>query len=188
MPLVLALSTALPAVAAPPDRPRPRPDIERCTDDRQTCISLASYTGDVCTAIEQAALDHDLDPGFFARLLWQESLFDAAAISPAGAQGIAQFMPGTAALRGLADAFNPAMAIRASAAYLRDLTDQFGNEGLAAAAYNSGEARAGDFVQDDRGLPGETRAYVQIITGHSARSWRDAPPETGGLGGIHEYC
>jgi hypothetical protein len=60
-----------------------------------------------------------LDVGFFARLLWRESLFDASAVSHAGAQGIAQFMPGTARLRGLADPFNPAEAILASADYLR---------------------------------------------------------------------
>lgn len=132
----------------------------------------------MCRVIEESAAKHGLDPAFFARLLWQESLFDPAAISPAGAQGIAQFMPGTAALRGLADPFNPVDAIQASAHYLSDLSDRFGNLGLAAAAYNAGEARAGDFAADDRPLPGETWAYVQIITGHTARTWRDDAPES----------
>lgn len=174
--LTLSLLIGLPAPVTAAERPRPRPEQERCTGDGASCIRLASYTDDVCTAIEDAARTHGLDPGYFARLLWQESLFDAAAISPAGAQGIAQFMPGTADLRGLEDPFNPASAILASAAYLSDLTRMFGNEGLAAAAYNSGEARTGDFVRRDRTLPGETRAYVQIITGHSARAWREDAP------------
>ena len=174
--LTLSLLIGLAAPVFSAERPRPRPAQERCTENGASCIRLASYTDDVCTAIEGAARAHDLDPGYFARLLWQESLFDAAAISPAGAQGIAQFMPGTAELRGLDDPFNPASAIRASAAYLGDLTRMFGNEGLAAAAYNSGEARTADFVRRGRNLPAETRAYVQVITGHSARAWRDGTP------------
>ena len=86
-------------------------------------------------------------------------------------------MPGTAELRGLADPFNPAEALLASARYLADLTRDFGNIGLAAVAYNGGEARAARFVAATRPpSPPETRAYVQAITGHSADAWRDAPP------------
>ncbi|SPJ22449.1 lytic transglycosylase domain-containing protein [Palleronia abyssalis] len=174
---LLLLFLVLSQAAVATERPRARPPQERCAADGSACIRLDSYTDDVCREIEGAADSADIDPGWFARLLWQESLFDAAAVSPAGAQGIAQFMPGTADLRGLKDPFNPVDAIRASADYLADLTRMYGNEGLAAAAYNAGEARAADFVADDRPLPGETRAYVQIITGHPARSWRDSPPE-----------
>jgi hypothetical protein len=85
-------------------------------------------------------------------------------------------MPETAKLRGLADAFNPAEALYASAAYLADLSNTYGNLGLAAVAYNGGEARADRFVAGTGGLADETRAYVAAITGHSAESWRDAPP------------
>jgi hypothetical protein len=176
---VAALEPAL----APPPRPGtaaaegPDPD-RRCTRDRTACIARATYIPDVCRAIEAAAGAHGLDRGFFARLLWKESLFDAAAVSPAGAQGIAQFMPGTAELRGLEDAFNPAEALYASAAYLADLASAYGNLGLAAVAYNGGEARADRFVARAGGLPDETRAYVSAITGHSAEAWRDAPPAT----------
>ena len=173
--LLLSVATAIPAPAQ--DRPRPRPVEERCASDGSDCIRLASFVQDVCRVIEDAATEHGIDTGYFARLLWQESLFDPGAVSPAGAQGIAQFMPGTAALRGLQDPFNPVDAIRASAEYLAELTDRFGNLGLAAAAYNSGEARTTDFLNADRTLPGETRAYVQIITGHSARTWRDDTPK-----------
>ena len=141
------------------------------------CIRLDHRIEDTCTAIERLATRHKLPPGFFARLIWRESLFDPYAISPAGALGIAQFMPGTAQLRGLADPFNPAEALAASAAYLADLRDGFGNLGLAAAAYNGGEQRVTNYVAKSGGLAGETLAYVQAITGHSARSWRDSPPK-----------
>ena len=170
--------------AAAEPRPRPRPSEgpadgddaadRRCTDDGQVCIAAETYAADVCRAIESAARAVALDAGFFARLLWRESLFDAGAVSPAGAQGIAQFMPGTAQLRGLADPFNPAEAIGASATYLEELRRRFGNLGLAAAAYNAGEARAERYLGGTGGLPGETRAYVLAITGHPAESWRAA--------------
>ncbi len=155
----------------------PEPDELRCTADRGACIGLASYIADVCGVIEAAAVDNALDPHFLARLIWKESLFDAGAVSPAGALGIAQFMPDTARLRGLADPFNPAEALVASARYLAELASAYGNIGLAAVAYNGGEARAERFIARQGGLPRETIAYVRAITGHSAEAWRDAPPD-----------
>jgi hypothetical protein len=59
-----------------------------------------------------------------------------------------------------------------SAELLRDLMKQFGNLGLAAAAYNVGPKRVQDWLERRAGLPQETEAYVQIITGHSADEWR----------------
>ncbi len=94
-------------------------------------------------------------------------------MSPKGAQGIAQFMPATAARRGLRDPFDPAAAIPAAAAYLNDLSGQFGNLGLAAAAYNAGEERVADWLAGTRGLPSETRNYVRRITGRSAAEWSE---------------
>lgn len=172
-PAPLARVAALaPERAAAPVREEGR----RCTADGATCVALGTYVADVCRVIETAAHKHRLDPHFLARLIWQESRFDAAAVSPAGAQGIAQFMPGTAALRGLGDPFNPAEALEASAAYLADLAAAFGSIGMAAVAYNGGEARAERFRDRSGGLPDETRAYVRIITGVPAETWRDAPP------------
>lgn len=156
----------------------PAEEGRRCTRDGAVCIEQANYVADVCRVIEAAAVDAKVDRNFFARLIWRESLFDAAAVSPVGAQGIAQFMPETAKLRGLGDSFNPAEALFASAAYLADLTKSFGNIGLAAVAYNGGEARAARFVGDGGGLPDKTRAYVLAITGYSAEVWRDKPPES----------
>src|SRR5882762_2105334 len=60
---------------------------------------------EICRTLAKAAADNELPEELFTRLIWQESRFDPAAVSPAGAQGIAQFMPGTAAMRGLTNAF-----------------------------------------------------------------------------------
>ncbi len=170
--LILASVAPLPRTSTTraPDR--------RCTQDGAHCISRANYIPDVCRTIEAVATSNGVDKNFFARLIWKESLFDAGAVSPAGAQGIAQFMPGTAKLRGLRDAFNPAAALSASAEYLAELSRTYGNPGLAAAAYNGGEARVDRYLSASGGLPTETRAYVHAITGHSVETWRDAPPET----------
>lgn len=132
---------------------------------------------DICRTLAQAAADNDLPEAFFTRLIWQESRFDPAAVSPAGAQGIAQFMPQTATMRGLADAFEPLQALRESASYLRELRTTFGgNLGLAAAAYNAGPAQVEAWLAGRRYLPFETQAYVRIVTGYAAEAWTLKPP------------
>ena len=101
----------------------------------------APTADDICRALEQSAAENALPVEFFARVIWQESRFDALAVSPKGAAGIAQFMPATASWHGLANPLEPVEALRHSAAYLRELLDRFGNLGLAAAAYNAGPGR-----------------------------------------------
>ncbi|MEL6794747.1 MAG: lytic transglycosylase domain-containing protein, partial [Pseudomonadota bacterium] len=128
--------------------------------------------GPICDLIEREAEANDLPKPFFARLIWKESRFDVKAVSPVGAQGVAQFMPATAKIRGLADPFDPAQAIPASAAFLKDLRAEFGSLGLAAAAYNAGGGRVRGFLAG-RGLPAETRDYVFSITGKRAEWFRD---------------
>lgn len=168
---------ARPAVDAWHGRPPPRQTEQiRCTDDGRDCIRLDSYAADVCKLIERNAGERGLDPNFLARLLWKESRFEPGAISPAGALGIAQFMPGTADLYDLDDPFNPALAIHKAAWYLGYLRDMFGNIGLAAVAYNGGENRAARFIASQGGLPYETQDYVEAITGFNAMRWRDNPP------------
>jgi hypothetical protein len=130
----------------------------------------------VCLMIESAARAHDLPLEFFARVIWQESRFQPGAIGPrtrsgARAQGIAQFMPRTAAERGLLDPFDPIQALPKSAEFLHELRNQFGNLGLAAAAYNAGPQRLRDWMAGRRTLPAETRNYVLAITGISADEW-----------------
>jgi hypothetical protein len=131
---------------------------------------------DVCRALEQSAAENALPVEFFARVIWQESRFDAGAVSPKGAEGIAQFMPSTASWHGLADPFNPIEALRHSAAYLRELVDQFGNLGLAAAAYNAGPGRVSAWLATHRALPAETRNYVALVTGWTADEWASSSP------------
>jgi hypothetical protein len=134
---------------------------------------------DICRAVEQDAAENELPVEFFARVIWQESRFNARAVSPKGALGIAQFMPQTADFRGLADPFDPIEALKNSARYLQDLRSQFGNLGLAAAAYNAGPGRVSAWLASKRPLPTETRNYVAIITGWTADEWASAsPPKT----------
>lgn len=140
------------------------------------CIRKDSFNRDLCGAIERTATEHDLPPDFFARLIWRESRFRPDALSYKGAQGIAQFMPGTAKLRGLQDSYDVLQALQKSAEYLDELRDRFGNLGLAAAAYNAGENGLSNFLNGG-GLPTETRSYVMAITAHSVEEWKSSAPE-----------
>jgi Trypsin-like peptidase domain len=123
--------------AAPPSHP-PTPD-------------------DICRALEQNAAENELPVEFFARVIWQESRFNAP-------QGTAQFIE----------------ALKNSARYLRDLKARFGNIGLAAAAYHAGPERVAAWLSPNHApLPDETRSYVAIITGWTADQWASAnPPKT----------
>jgi hypothetical protein len=139
-------------------------------------VGIAPNTGEtlvssMCRIIDSAARSQNLPPAFLTRLIWQESRFESHAMSPAGAMGIAQFMPGTAADRGLKDPFDPEAAIPKAAALLADLKTQFGNLGLAAAAYNAGPTRLANFLAKTGELPFETQDYVAIVTGHSVGDW-----------------
>jgi len=133
--------------------------------------SVPATVDSICNALGAAATENDLPIDFFTRLIWQESRFDPMAVSRAGAQGVAQFMPATARWRGLADPFDPLEAIAQSAKLLRDLRREFGNLGLAAAAYNAGPGRVRDWLAGKRTLPSETQAYVRIVTGYSPEQW-----------------
>ena len=124
-----------------------------------------------CRLIELSARTQSLPVAFLTRLIWQESSFRPNTISPAGAQGIAQFMPKTADERGLANPFDPEEAIPKSADLLAGLKERFGNLGLAAAAYNAGPARVANWLAGHGNLPAETRDYVLIITRHPVEDW-----------------
>jgi hypothetical protein len=131
----------------------------------------------VCPLMREQADASGLPPMVFVRLIWKESRFNPQAVSPKGAQGIAQFMPGTADERGLADPFEPLAAIRHSASLLADLKAEFGNVGLAAAAYNAGAERVRNWLAGTSGLPAETQDYVFFITGRAAEEWKLAETE-----------
>ena len=140
------------------------PDTARETDTREA----------MCLMIESAARANDLPLEFFARVIWQESRFQSDAVGPVTrsgqrAQGIAQFMPGTANERRLLDPFDPVQALPKSAEFLSELRNQFGNLGLAAAAYNAGPRRVQEWLAGTGPMPQETRNYVVAITGTIGR-------------------
>ena len=159
--LTLALALLPQAAGAGTPPPLPKTETER-----------KAFAQTVCSEIDARATEHALPQAFIARLIWKESLFDPGAVSPKGAQGIAQFMPATARRRGLDDPFDAKKALAASAAYLADLRQSFGNLGLAAAAYNAGEDRVRKWLAGTGGLPSETQDYVYAITGHGHDEWK----------------
>jgi hypothetical protein len=114
--------------------------------------------------IARAALRWNVPMDLLAAQLYAESGFNPFAVSPAGARGVAQFMPGTSRAYGLADPYDPAAAIDAQAHLMSDLLRRFGGRvGLALAAYNAGAGA----VEAAGGVPpfAETRAYVARILG-----------------------
>jgi soluble lytic murein transglycosylase-like protein len=144
-----------------------KPNLVRDSDARES----------MCLIIESAAKANDLPLEFFARVIWQESRFQPDAVGPVTrsgqrAQGIAQFMPGTANERRLLDPFDPVQALPKSAEFLNELRNQFGNLGLAAAAYNAGPRRVQDWLDGKGYMPGETRNYVSAITGATVEDWQ----------------
>jgi Transglycosylase SLT domain/SPOR domain len=142
----------------------------------------------LCGIVEDSAKAEGLPVNFFTRLIWRESAFQPRAVSPAGAQGVAQFMPGTASERGLADPFDPATAIPASAKLIADLGQRFGNLGLAAAAYNAGPNALDKWLAGTGSMPLETQDYVLAITGHDVEAWRAPIPPAFPAPGPNEPC
>jgi hypothetical protein len=82
-------------------------------------------------------------------------------------------MPQTASEIGLSDPYDPSEALPASARLLAKLHREFGNLGLAAAAYNAGSGRIRDWLSKRQSLPRENKNYVRIITGYSAEDWTE---------------
>jgi hypothetical protein len=178
------------APASPPEVARPsveepetpksetRDEInEKSKDEAATANASDNDTRQaICLMIEAAARANDLPLEFFARVIWQESRFQSDAIGPVTrsgkrALGIAQFMPGTASERRLLDPFDPVQALPKSAEFLSELRNQFGNLGLAAAAYNAGPRRVQEWLAGSGNMPQETRHYVLAITGTAVDEW-----------------
>jgi hypothetical protein len=130
----------------------------------------------ICPIIDSVARANGLPVDFFIRVIWQESRFQPNAVGPLThtgehALGIAQFMPSTAVARGLFEPLNPVVALPKSGEFLAELRKEFGNLGLAAAAYNAGSERVHEFIVSAHDLPVETRDYVQAITGRTVDDW-----------------
>jgi soluble lytic murein transglycosylase-like protein len=144
-------------------------------------ISLASASVSALPAsvpfgaeITAAAERHGLDPALLAGLIQQESGFDPNARSGAGAQGLTQLMPGTAAGLGVTNPLDPAQAIEGGAKYLAQQLQAFGGDtARALAAYNAGPGA----VQRFGGVPpyAETQQYVRIVQSNAAALRAGAP-------------
>jgi len=186
---LITLASMTPALAFA-DTPAPKDDltttpVEQAAPDLNAEEGGEARQGDaqqvpdvsldlLCDTLAASAQTSGLPVSFFSNLIWQESRFMFRAVSPAGALGIAQFMPRTAAAIGLTNPFDPLMALPASARLLGTLFQRFGNLGLAAAAYNAGEARVSNWLSNKSGLPQETRNYVLAITGLPVEHWKAA--------------
>lgn len=117
-----------------------------------------------------AAVNAGINPNLFEKQIQQESGFNPWAVSPAGAQGIAQFMPATAASMGV-NPWDPTSALYGAANLMAQLSKQFGgNYAMALAGYNAGPG-AVQYAINAGGnswyyyLPNETRNYVSVIMG-----------------------
>lgn len=134
-----------PIAESVPARPRPLEPIVKPIIPRSRA--------EICDTLTDAAQRNNLPAPFFIRLLFQESGFRPGVVSSAGAEGVAQFMPETAASRGLENPFDPVQAI------------------IAAAAYNAGPKRIHDWLAQKGKLPQETQDYVKTITGRRPEGW-----------------
>ena len=134
----------------------------RSPDGAPSGFRRAAYLPHVYAAEARYALP----PGLLDALLWTESRYNPFAVSSAGAAGLGQLMPATAAELGVANRFDPLTNLAGAAKYLRRMLDKFGRVNLALAAYNAGPGA----VEKAGGVPrnGETPAYVRDVLRH----WR----------------
>jgi soluble lytic murein transglycosylase-like protein len=155
-----------------PAAPAPSTSFAGALASAQTSSSTAPATGaGASTAfgaeIDAAAASNGIDPALLKGLVSQESGFDPNARSGAGALGLTQLMPGTAASLGVTNPLDPAQSLQGGAKYLRQQLDRFGgDEKLALAAYNAGPGAVARFG----GIPpyAETQNYVKNVLSKAA--------------------
>jgi hypothetical protein len=138
---------------------RPRYDLPASTEARRSKLF---------PLVAQVACEAGIPVGLFDALVVQESRYHVGALSPRGARGLTQLMPGTAAQLGVQNSWDPVENLRGGALYLRQQLNEFGRVDLALAAYNAGPGRVRGRLQVPRIQ--ETMNYVLSIT----RSWNSA--------------
>ena len=131
-------------------------------------ISVGFQSGYIAVA-QQAALNAGISPTIFVRQIYQESGFRPNVTSYAGAIGIAQFMPATAASLGI-NPYNPTQALQGAARLMATYVRQYGSYALALAAYNAGPGTVDSALRGCGGawlqcVPAETHSYVNVILG-----------------------
>ncbi len=134
-------------------------------------LHARAVPAEYATTVAQLAARYDLSPSLIEALVWQESRWNANAVSPKGARGLAQLMPGTARQLGV-DSDNPYTNLEGGARYLREQLDRFGGDlEKALAAYNAGPGR----VERAKGVPQirETQEYVAAIMGRLSNHSRE---------------
>ena len=139
-------------------------DLEGLDDEGFVLPRYKGSNGQYVSLAREAAAAEGIPEDLFLNLVQAESNFNPNAKSGAGARGLAQLMPGTAAQLGV-DPDDPIQNLKGGARYLREQYDRFGDWSLALAAYNAGPGA----VQKHGGIPPykETKAYIQKILGSS---------------------
>jgi len=169
---MVAQMTAPTAPAPAPTPAAPAASFAGALAAAQTSPSAAPVSGTGASSafdaqINAAAASNGIDPALLKGLVSQESGFNPNARSGAGAVGLTQLMPGTAASLGVTNPLDPTQSLQGGAKYLREQLDRFGgDEQLALAAYNAGPGA----VQKYGGVPpyAETQNYVTSVMGKAA--------------------
>lgn len=156
------------------DKPMPVPTPPKTLDFGNLPLKRVSFANDNAVGA--------LPQGLLARIAYAESGFNPNAVSPKGAQGMFQFMPGTAKQYGVTNPFDPAESARGASDYLMDLLKQFkGGLRKSVAAYNWGPGNVDKDVREhgedwESHIPAETRNYLAKVLGGGAMPARDQVP------------
>ncbi|MDI1326972.1 MAG: lytic transglycosylase domain-containing protein [Brevundimonas sp.] len=190
-----ALAVATPASAQQADWSRAggdlfgRPVVEPAAAeplDREEIPRLESLNQPFQAAIDAAALAHGIDPKLLHALVVTESAYRADARSPAGAGGLTQLMPGTAAELGVENRFDPVENLRGGADYLARQIRRFGDLRLALAAYNAGPARVArlgripDIAETQFYVATVVDCYLALTAGQGVTNSRQCRPRGAG--------
>jgi hypothetical protein len=140
----------------------------------------------VQSIVAQAAAEHGLDAELINAVIWVESRFDPEAKSPAGARGLMQLMPATAAYlaKQMGErsprAYDPEFNVRAGALYLAEMMSKFGEERYAVAAYHAGPGNVKKWLESGEAFPDYSDTYVAKVM--DARSRFEGDDERGSTG------
>lgn len=140
------------------------------------CIRAAHQVFDTCQMLQGVAREHFLDPGFFTRLIWQDSRLAPAALRADRLVGDPQLNDDKPGLGHISEHLNFPQIVEKTGRYLAYLRQENGNQGLAAMAYAAGERGAFGFMAGNVALRQSSVDYVQIVTGLHPTVWRNEPP------------